>query len=72
MLFYYPEKVLPESHITLGLKLAGQWFVVTQQDDAITVCSFICQVALVMRQRSDLCGLRVKLPPATAGLTTQR
>jgi len=27
-------------------------------------CSFICQVASARRQWSDLCGLRVKLPPA--------
>jgi len=27
-------------------------------------CSFICQVAAAMRQRSDVCCLRVKLSPA--------
>jgi len=36
------------------------------------VCSFICQVASARRQRSELFGLRVKLPPVTTRLTTQR
>jgi len=31
-----------------------------------------CQVALARRQRSDLWDLRVKLPPVTTILTTQR
>jgi len=35
-------------------------------------CSFICQVGLARRKQSDLCGLRVKLPPVTTSLTTQR
>jgi len=34
--------------------------------------SFICQGTSIRRQRSDLFGLRVKLPPATTSLTTQR
>jgi len=34
------------------------------------VCSW--QVASTKRQRSDLCGLRVKLPPVTTSLTTQK
>jgi len=35
-------------------------------------CSFICQGTSTRRQRSDLFGLRVKLPPVTTSLTTQR
>jgi len=35
-------------------------------------CSFICQVTLARKQRSDLFDLRVKLPPVTTSLTTQR
>jgi len=34
------------------------------------VCTFICQVTSTRRQRSDLCGLRFKLPPVTTSLTT--
>jgi len=34
--------------------------------------SFICQVASARRQRRDLFGFRVKLPPVTTSLTTQR
>jgi len=34
--------------------------------------SFICQGTSTMRQRSNLFGLRVKLPPVTTSLTTQR
>jgi len=34
--------------------------------------SFICQGTSTRRQRSDLCGLRVKLPLVTTSLTTQR
>jgi len=33
---------------------------------------FICQDTLTRRQQSGLCGLRVKLPPVTTSLTTQR
>jgi len=36
------------------------------------VCSFICQGTSARRQRSDLCGLRVKLPSVTTSLITQR
>jgi len=35
------------------------------------VCLFICQDVLARRLRSDLCGLRVKLPPVTISLTAQ-
>jgi len=38
---------------------------------SLQFCSFICQVASARRQRSDLFGLRVKLPPVTTILTTQ-
>jgi len=34
--------------------------------------SFICQGTSTRRQRSDLCGHRVQLSPATTSLTTQR
>jgi len=34
--------------------------------------SFICQGTSTRRQRNDLFGLRVKLPPVTTSLTTQR
>jgi len=34
--------------------------------------SFICQGTSTRRQRRDLFGLRVKLPPVTTSLTTQR
>jgi len=34
--------------------------------------SFICQGTSTRRQRSDLFGLPVKLPPVTTSLTTQR
>jgi len=34
--------------------------------------SFICQSTSTMRQRSDLFGLRVKLPPVTTSLAPQR
>jgi len=34
--------------------------------------SFICQGTLTRSQRSNLFGLRVKLPPVTTSLTTQR
>jgi len=34
--------------------------------------SFICQFTSTRRQRSDLFGLRVKLPPLTTSLNTQR
>jgi len=34
--------------------------------------SFICQGTSTRRQRSDLFGLRVKLPLVTTSLTTQR
>jgi len=34
--------------------------------------SFICQGISTRRQRSDLFGLRVKLPLVTTSLTTQR
>jgi len=34
--------------------------------------SFICQGTSTRRQRSDLFGLRVNLPPVTTSLTTQR
>jgi len=34
--------------------------------------TFICQGTSTRRQRSDLVGLRVKLPPVTTSLTTQR
>jgi len=34
--------------------------------------SFICQGTATRRQRSDHFGLRVKLPPVTTSLTTQR
>jgi len=34
--------------------------------------SFICQSTSTRRQRSDPFGLRVKLPPVTTSLTTQR
>jgi len=30
--------------------------------------SFICQGTSTRKQRSDLCGLRVKLPPVTTSL----
>jgi len=33
------------------------------------VCSFICQVFSIRRQRRDLFGLRVKLPPVITSLT---
>jgi len=33
--------------------------------------SFICQGTSTRRQRSDLFGLRVTLPPVTTSLTTQ-
>jgi len=33
--------------------------------------SFICQGTLTRRQRNDLFGLQVKLPPVTTSLTTQ-
>jgi len=33
--------------------------------------SFICQGTSTKRERRDLCGLRVKLPPVTTSLTTQ-
>jgi len=39
---------------------------------ASTVCTFIYQVASARRQRSDLFGLRVMLPPVTTSPTTQR
>jgi len=32
---------------------------------------FICQGTSTRRQRSDLFGLRIKLPPVTTSLTTQ-
>jgi len=35
-------------------------------------CSFICQRTSTRRQRSELFGVQVKLPPDTACLTTQR
>jgi len=35
-------------------------------------CSFIWLVALTRRQRSDLCDLRIKLPPIIMSLTTQK
>jgi len=35
---------------------------------AVAVCSFICQVGSSGRQRSDLCGLRIKLPLVCTGL----
>jgi len=38
----------------------------------LSTCSFICQGTSTRRQRSDLFGLRVKLPPVTTNLTTQR
>jgi len=34
--------------------------------------SFICQGTTNRRQRSDVFDLRVKLPPVTTSLTTQR
>jgi len=34
--------------------------------------SFICQGTSTRRQRSDLIGLQVKLPPVTTSLTSQR
>jgi len=34
--------------------------------------SLICQESSIRRQQSDLFGLRVKLPPITTSLTTQR
>jgi len=34
--------------------------------------SFICQDTSIRRQRNDLFGLRVKLPPVTTSRTTQR
>jgi len=34
--------------------------------------SFICQVTSTRIQRSDLCGLRVKLPAIATSRTTQR
>jgi len=34
--------------------------------------SFICQGTSTSRQRSDLCGLRVMLPPVITSLTTHR
>jgi len=34
--------------------------------------SFICQGTSTRRQRRDLLGLRVKLPPVTTSLTTYR
>jgi len=34
--------------------------------------SFICQGTSTKTQRSDLFGLRVKLPPVTTSLTIQR
>jgi len=33
--------------------------------ETLQFCLFICQVVLVRKQRSDLFGLRVKLPPVT-------
>jgi len=36
------------------------------------VSTFICQVALTRRQRTDFCGLRFKLLHITTSLTTQR
>jgi len=38
----------------------------------LAVFSFICLVGSAMIQRSDLCGLRVKLLPVTTSLTTWR
>jgi len=35
-------------------------------------CSFICQGTSTRRQRKELFGPRVKLPPVTNRLTTQR
>jgi len=32
-------------------------------------CSFICEGTLTRSHQSDLCGLRVKLPPITNSLT---
>jgi len=40
--------------------------------NSLQFCSFICQVASAKRQWSDLCDLRVKLPPVITSLTTQR
>jgi len=34
--------------------------------------SFICQGTSTRRQRRNLCGLRVKLPPVTTSQTTHR
>jgi len=33
-------------------------------------CSFVCHGTSTRRQRSAICGLRVKLPPVTSSLTT--
>jgi len=39
----------------------------------VGTCSLICQgIYSTKRQRKDLFGLRVKLPPVTTSLTTQR
>jgi len=37
----------------------------SQRANSLHFCSFISQVASARRQRSDYCGLRVKLPPVT-------
>jgi len=43
-----------------------------QSSQVLDTCSFICQGTSIRRQRSDLFGLRVKLPPLLTSLTTQR
>jgi len=45
---------------------------IAKEESLLGTCSFICQNTLTRRQRSDLFGLRVMLPPVTTNLTAQR
>jgi len=38
----------------------------------VNTCLFICQGSSTKRQRRDLFGHRIKLPPVTISLTTKR
>jgi len=45
---------------------------IVKLEEVLFTCSFICRGISNRKQRRDLFGLRVKLPPVTTSLATQR
>jgi len=80
-----PDKILQIGPSVLGVLWQTQSLMVHTKEEyslqvfyhilrtlILNTCSFVWQGTSTRRQRSDLFDIRVKLPPVTSSLTTQR